>query len=155
MDIHTANQMLQNVFASCNTPPNTIPFDKLMLRQKARIKYITGLKYSCLLCLLITLVTPFVFTKTSGSLTIKEHSIRSIELVNHYIAENQFHIFLSGTDLHLEKSYITSEDGTVYSPTYSDNSEGEVVFPYPGGEINIYIYEDENNYLQILLTPEK
>ena len=29
MDIKTADKMLQNVFAACDTQPNKVPFDKL------------------------------------------------------------------------------------------------------------------------------
>ena len=35
MDIKSADTTLQNIFAACNETPNTVPFDKLLLRQKA------------------------------------------------------------------------------------------------------------------------
>ena len=38
MDIKTADQMLQNVFAACDTTPNKVPFDKIVLRNKTNVR---------------------------------------------------------------------------------------------------------------------
>ena len=39
MNIDTANAILQNVFAAEAKAPNTIPFDKLVLREKANTRF--------------------------------------------------------------------------------------------------------------------
>ena len=39
MNIDTANEILQNVFAAESKTPNTVPFDKLVLRQKANTRF--------------------------------------------------------------------------------------------------------------------
>ena len=35
MDIKQAGETLQNIFAACEQEPNKVPFDKIVLRQKA------------------------------------------------------------------------------------------------------------------------
>lgn len=35
LDVAVAGATLQNVFETCNQAPNTIPFDKLVLKQEA------------------------------------------------------------------------------------------------------------------------
>lgn len=154
MDMETANQTLQNVFAACEAPPNTVPFDKLVLRQRAHTRAFFYAKWICFLFLILTLASPLIFQEYPSHLrTTKKASVIHVE--EHYILEDTFHIVLSGPDLNLKDSYITTADGTVYPPDRFDNATGEIVFPYPGGEINIFISQGENEYLQIILTPKK
>ena len=154
MDMEIANQTLQNIFAACDAPPNTVPFDKLVLRQRAHTRTICYAKWLCFLCLLFILVEPLAFQGFPSHLHTTEKANR-IQVEKHYIQDGRFHIYLSGSHLDLKDSYISSTDGTVYPPESYDNGTGEVIFPYPGGEINIFISEGNDEYLQIVLTPKK
>ena len=67
MDPGQANSALQNIFAACDQTPNTIPFDKLLLRQKLNTR-----KYDILLCvialaLFFTFLSPLVIVPLSQS----------------------------------------------------------------------------------------
>jgi len=154
MDMEIANQTLQNVFAACDAPPNTVPFDKLVLRQRAHTRILCYAKWVCFLCLILILIEPLAFQGFPSRLHTTE-KINHIRIEKHYIQDHKFHIYLEGTDLNLAGSYITSTDGTVYPPDCFDNATGEIVFPYPGGEINIFISQGKDEYLQIVLTPKK
>jgi hypothetical protein len=60
IDTALADATLQNIFEECHRTPNTIPFDKLLLRQKAATK-----KYNILLAwtaviLALTAVLPII-----------------------------------------------------------------------------------------------
>ena len=54
MNKETANAALQNVFAACDKAPNTIPFDKLLLREKLNTHIYDRLVVLVLLLLLFT-----------------------------------------------------------------------------------------------------
>ncbi len=154
MDMNTANDTLQKVFAACDTPPNTIPFDKIVLRQKAHTRTFFIGKWICFICLLLILIAPLAFHDSpSYSNTASEMNHMKIE--KHYIKENKFIIYLSGPNLNLSYSYAVTQDGTVFLPDYYNNETGELVFPYPNKPLNIFISRDQDEFLQVILTPKK
>ncbi len=61
MDMDTANTALQNIFAACEKTPNTIPFDKLVLRQSAYTKPFDNLLIILTIALTLTILAPLPF----------------------------------------------------------------------------------------------
>lgn len=78
-----------------------------------------------------------------------------IKIEKHYIKDNKFVIYVSGSDLNLSHSYAITQDGTVYLPDYYNNETGELIFPYQNKSLNIFISCDEDEFLQVILTPKK
>ena len=61
MNLSDADATLQNVFAACNQAPNTIPIDRLLIRQASKTKtFDITLKITCWL-LVLTLLSPLPF----------------------------------------------------------------------------------------------
>lgn len=155
MDMKTANETLQKVFAACDTPPNTIPFDKIVLRQKAHTRTFFIGKWICFICLLLILIAPLAFYDSPSAYSHTANKMTDIKIEKHYIKDNKFIIYLSGPDLNLDYSYAITQDGTVYLPDYYNNETGELVFPYPNKPLNIFISRNEDEFLQVILTPKK
>ena len=151
----TANDTLQKVFAACDTPPNTIPFDKIVLRQKAHTKTFFIGKWICFICLLLVLIAPLAFHDSPSFYSQSANQMTGIKIEKHYIKDNKFVIYVSGSDLNLSHSYAITQDGTVYLPDYYNNETGELIFPYQNKSLNIFISCDEDEFLQVILTPKK
>lgn len=155
MDMETANQTLQNIFAACDTPPNTIPFDKIVLRQKARTRIFFFAKWICFLCVLLTMISPMAFQNMPSSFTNSVVGHNEIHVEKHFIKDSYFYLYVSGNDLELKYSYAVAKDGIVYLPISYNNEMGELVFPYTGDSLNIFVSYSKNEFLQIVLTPDK
>lgn len=155
MDMETANETLQKVFAACDTPPNTIPFDKIILRQKAHTKIFFIGKWICLLCLLLILLAPLVFFNSSSGFSHTANEMTNMKILKHYIKDDKFIIYVSGSDLHLNYSYASTSDGNIFLPDYYNNETGELIFSYPYKPLNIFISCNEDEFLHIILTPKK
>lgn len=153
MDLKQADQTLQNIFAACEQKPNTIPFDKIVLRQRAKTRSFTLGKYLCLLFIVLLFIVPFVFPHSHAKISSTQNYSSNLEVESHYVSGSQFTLFLSGEDIDYADSYASAADGTIYLPVGSDATEHKIVFPYVGKEVNIYIYDSKGNYIQLLLTP--
>lgn len=66
MDVAQASSALQNIFAACDQAPNTIPFDKIILRQKLNTQIYIRLIIITLIVLLLTFLSPFVIVPTAN-----------------------------------------------------------------------------------------
>lgn len=155
MDMKTANETLQKVFAACDTPPNTIPFDKIVLRQKAHTRTFFIGKWICFICLLLVLIAPLAFHNSPSANSHTASEMTDMKIERHYIKDNKFMIYLSGPGLNLSYSYAITQDGTIYYPDYYNNETGELVFPYLNKPLNIFISRDEDEFMQVILTPKK
>ncbi|MDD2972239.1 MAG: hypothetical protein PHE02_08950 [Lachnospiraceae bacterium] len=154
MDMETANQTLQNVFASCETPPNTIPFDKLVLRRQAHTKTLQCMTLFSFLSLLFVLLLPLAFCNFAPQFEIRSEVNSDIQVIDGYIKGERFYLCVTGSDLDLGDSYIAFLDGSQSLSVYYDNTTGEIVFPYPGGEVTIFVSNGDGDYLKMILTPE-
>ncbi len=65
IDMIQANNTLQNVFAACNQAPNTIPFDKLVLRNQLDTKIYNRLLIITSIALLFTFLSPLFIVPAS------------------------------------------------------------------------------------------
>ncbi|MFT3984939.1 MAG: hypothetical protein QM697_13610 [Lachnospiraceae bacterium] len=151
MDRNTANQTLQNVFAACNQPPNTIPFDKLVLKGLAQTALVKVCKWSAFCFLLLVLLAPLAFQNSEFTVSSKGFGQR-IAIENHRLYADHFIMQLSGGSIDYENIYAKKPDGTVVFPVSADPDSGSVVIPYDGNSLNIYIPDNSGNVLQALLS---
>ena len=150
MDMKSADTALQNVFAACDQTPSSIPFDKLILRQKARTKAFDVLLIVIALIVTLTILAPLPF------LCFKETSVSSsIELAEHYIEGNKLYLMLDTQNqtIKYEEAYLLSPGGDVYEIISYDSKNHTLCFPYIAQECNIYIPYGEDSLLHLLLTP--
>lgn len=152
MDKNIASEMLNNVFAACDKEPNTIPFDKLVLRGKIRTTSFNLPIVLAAIMLTIQLCLPPVLYYT----TISHAAIMdSIQVVEHHVEDGQFFITLYGTDIIFEQIYYLDNTGIEKAPFYTDSFSGQIIVPYPDTEITIFIPEQNGRMTQILLMPKE
>lgn len=153
IDINTANTALQNVFVACKQTPNTIPFDKLLLRQKANTRL-----YNLLLCivtavLLFTFFSPLIITPISN--IVGGDVAKTTFVKTHYLRNDILYIQLEGEDIHFNAAYMSSADGMLYEPASYDEASQTICFEYINKECNIYIPYGEDKQLHLLFTPSE
>ena len=150
MDMKSADTTLQNVFAACDQTPNSIPFDKLVLRQKARTKTFDILLIIISLVVILTILAPLPF------LCFKESTVSSyLELNEHYVVGNKLYLVLDTNDqtIKYEEAYLLSPSGDLYEIISYDSQNHTLCFPYIAQECNIYIPYGQDSILHLLLTP--
>ncbi len=155
IDNQMANEMLQNVFAACDREPNTIPFDKLILRRKISTRAYTIGMFLTSLILAITFFLPLAFPPTKATVTSLGGKEERLKIISHRVEQDLFYLELEDMDISLTDSYMITFDGDVYPAESFDSNTGTLVFPYLNQEVNIYIYDIQGNVLQILLTPKQ
>lgn len=155
IDNQMANEMLQNVFAACDREPNTIPFDKLILRRKINTRAYTIGMFLTSLILAITFFLPLAFPPTKATVTSLGGKEEQLKIISHRVEQDLFYLELEDMDISLTDSYMITFDGDVYPAESFDSNTGTLVFPYLNQEVNIYIYDIQGNVLQILLTPKQ
>ena len=81
MDIKQAGETLQNIFAACEQEPNKVPFDKIVLRQKANTKMFTIGKYISILFIIFLFIAPFLFPHSEATITAQKTSKSKIHFL--------------------------------------------------------------------------
>ncbi|MCR5330717.1 MAG: hypothetical protein K6E62_05965 [Lachnospiraceae bacterium] len=151
LDINTADQTLQNVFKSLDKKPNTIPFDKLVLRNAVNRTYIkTGLCVSLALLLLI-LLAPLSFINREFKVEYTGLK-QTIVVTDHHLEGDTFVMNLSGIQIDYDDIYARLPDGTFVFPVSADAESGVVVFPYEGTELNIFVPDINGKMLHAILS---
>lgn len=154
MNIDTANAALQNIFAACDQKPNSTPFDTILLRQEANTKSCMIAKHLSELFILILFGLPLLFKHSQVSIsTNTPNMVFSVE--NHYIEDSKLFLDLSSGSVDADRCYATTADGNRYLPISYNKSGNILVFPYDNKELNIFIYDTMDNYMQLVLTPTK
>jgi len=155
IDNAAANEMLQNVFAAYNKEPNTIPFDKLVLRRKISTRsYKIGMFITAFL-LLLTFLSPLAFPHSPAKITNVNSSHSGIEIVGHHIEKGIFYLTLSTDDIDYKDSYMVNADNVMFSAISFDEKTCTIEFPYNKEEVNIFIFTNDGGTLQLLLTPKQ
>lgn len=153
MDMDTANAALQNILAACDKAPNTIPFDKIVLRQKANTKAYNTLLIITAILLLFTFLSPLTILPATNCY---EHFFPSepVALVNDYVADNILYLEFTGDNILYSQSYMETLAGErIYTISY-DAQKGLICFPYDAvNETNIYIPIEGSEPLHLLLSP--
>src|SRR5574344_1679023 len=126
MDIKTADKTLQNVFAACNKEPNSIPFDKLLLRQKLNTKGYTCRMWISFAILLLTFLAPLAFKPSSFKLASSASSDRNIQIVESHTEDNgqEFVLTLMGDDIDYDHITMTDQHGNSYQTISCDPDAG-------------------------------
>ncbi len=150
MDIKSADTTLQNIFAACNETPNTVPFDKLLLRQKAHTRNYDILLAIIALIIFITLLAPLPFLAFRETVNYSP-----VILEEHYVSNDRLHLVLDtgNQEIKYEEAYLVSATGTVYEIVSYDDSAHSLCFPYVPYECNIYIPYGNDLQLHLLISP--
>ncbi len=151
LDIQSADQTLQSVFAACNVAPNTVPFDKLLLREQARLRpYNIRLTITFIL-LLLTISTPLLFHYFYS----QSGEIHVITLDQHYVEDNTLYIKVEPCHGSIDRnnSYLITASGERIDVLSYDKENHILAFPYLTEECNIYIPGENNSTLHLLYTP--
>lgn len=150
LDMRSADTALQNIFAAVGQVPNSVPFNKLVLRQKAVLKPYNILLTISICLLILTILFPLYFylnrsTAPSGFLTLGEHDATTEAITLELLPA---HIMVD-----MEASKLITISGETYAPITYDYDTHTITFPYCGGECNIYIAADDGSSLQLVFTP--
>lgn len=150
IDMETANVALQNVFVACQETPNTIPFDKLVLRQKARTQKYDNLLVIIIIIIALTILAPLPFLRFKAYLDYSP-----IVLKEHYVDGNKLYLELDTGNhtIKYEEAYLLSSGGNIYEIVSYNSNSYSLCFPYITKECNIYIPYDEDSLLHLSLTP--
>lgn len=154
MNIDTADSILQQVFAASDRRPNSVPFDKLVLREKLNTRFYDRAIALLGIVLLVTFLSPLLIVPLAGLLE-KEASPGVVRLVDDYVADGCLYLRLEGAAVLYEDAYLETVDGEQYSAISYDADGGILCFPYiETTEANIYIPVEGASGLQLLLSPQ-
>lgn len=154
MDLETANQTLQNVFAACNQTPNTIPFEKIILQKKAKTAAVATCKWISVVFLIATLLSPLCFYRSisvHGTLETLHH----ISIEEHYFENDCFTIKFKGDNINYNEISVIDENGTINSPDEIIPTESTIRIYQPNGILNIYVPDYDGNTLHAVLSINK
>lgn len=155
MDMDTANAALQNILAACDKAPNTIPFDKILLRQEANIKPYNRLIIITAVFMLLTFLSPLMIVPLATQFD-RAFAPEPVRLVDDYIEENILYLQFTGDNICYQNAYIEFSEGNRVPPVIVDEKKQLIGFPFDGTEeINIYIPLEEGTNIHYLLTPTK
>lgn len=154
MDIDRANSTLQNIFAACDQAPNTIPFDKLLLRQKVNTQIYNRLLTVTAVILLLTFLCPLIIVPASNMMD-GLFTPTPVVLLNDYLEDDTLYLQLAGDNILYEEAYLETLDGEkLYAITY-DAGKQIIGFPYiEESESNLYIPIKGSEPLHLLLSPQ-
>ena len=147
MDVKEADKILQSVFEDVGEKPNTVPFDKILLRCKYN-----GIAYDiCILAtvllLTLTLLAPIIFYPGFGK------ELPTFSVVTHEQYGEQLYISLSRGDIAISKCYYVNAQGDRTEATYFNALGRCIVFPMPDEEVTIIVTEESGKELHLLFTP--
>lgn len=150
LSIEQADIALQNIFAACNMPPNTIPFDKIVLRQKVNTLFFKVSISVASAALLLTLLAPLPFLLIDS----KIHHLKgsSIEILSDGLYQNT--IFLqSASALSVNDCYIIHSDGTASLPAAYDSLTKTIYFPYARDCLSVHLETETGVTAVVLISP--
>lgn len=154
INMEQANAMLQNVFAACNQAPNTIPFDKLALRQKINIKPYNRLIMVTAIALLLTFISPLCIVPAANVMDAL-FTPEPIALLDDYVVDNILYLQLTGDGILYEEAYMETTTLEKHYATSYDAKEKLIGFPLINNcETNIYIPTKHGDTLHLLFSPQ-
>ncbi len=154
MDMEQANTALQNIFAACNQAPNTIPFDKLVLRRQLNTGIYKRLIMITVIALFLTFLSPLIIVPVASVLDPVSTPV-TVELLNDYRTDDVLYLEFSHGNVLYEEAYLETADGDIVYALSFDVSTNTIAFPYiADAECNIYIPVAEGQPLHFLLSHE-
>lgn len=155
MDMNTANTALQNILSACDQAPNTIPFDKILLRQKVNLRVYNRLLILTAFVFLLTFLSPLSIVPAARYV---EQLIAPTpaELVMDYMENDILYLQFTGDNILYQEAYLQLPDGEIQSALSFDSKEQIISFPYfADTEVNIYIPVKDSEPMHFLITPHK
>ncbi len=153
MDIKSADATLQNVLKECNKEPNTVPFDRLVHISAANVAFAKICRIASLCLLVLLSLSPLAFIDTGFSVK-NSGLIEKIIVSDHELYEDRFIMRLSGSNIEYDDIYARKPDGAFVFPSSINEDTGEVVFPFEGQSLNIYIPDVNGKVLQAILRAD-
>ncbi len=153
MDLNTANDILQNVFAAGDVAPNTIPFDKLVLRGMAQTTLVKCCMSVAIGMLVLVLLAPLAFRSSDFKVTDKS-ALKVFEIMDHTLYQSEFMLTIKGSNIDYKGIYAKKIDESIVFPLRVRfvNGDTEVTFPYDGDALNLYIPDQNGNVLHAVLS---
>ncbi|MBR6451455.1 MAG: hypothetical protein IKS87_02000 [Lachnospiraceae bacterium] len=153
MDMTTANNILQNVFIAGQQAPNSTPFDKIVLRSRAKTTLVTTCMWIGIVMLILILLSPLAFQDQDLKVTNLSEA-KSVEIIDHQLYTKEFVMQIKGDRLDYQQIYATKKDGSVVFPSKIRfvNGNTEVTIPYDGSALNLYIPDLDGNVMQAVLS---
>lgn len=152
LNISEANSTLQNVFEACEIPPNTIPFDKILLRQRANTRFFKTCIFICVAWIAFMLLIPIPFLMIDRQIN-PPASRAEILILDDYMENDILYMELS-TCVNSQKCYLTLPDGSKVNPISYDGLEKLIAFPYYHDEVSIYLESEKNTAsATVIITP--
>ncbi|MCR4655808.1 MAG: hypothetical protein K5770_06220 [Lachnospiraceae bacterium] len=153
MDLKSADATLQSVLKECNKEPNTVPFDRLVHMNTVNVAFAKICRIASLCLLVLISVSPLAFIDTGFS--VKNSGLmEKIIVSDHELYSDHFVLRLSGDNIEYDDIYAVQSDGDYIFPSATDRETGEVVFPFEGKTLNIYIPDSNGKVLQAILSAE-
>lgn len=139
LDKKQANEVLQNVFKTCEMEPNTESFDKLIIKDFTKTQSVLIARYIAIFFLMICAISPlFVKKDEYFALVSNESKNLSVIIDNHELFEDHFTMTLFGDNILFGNIYAFTGEELVF-PTNIDIKNKTVTFPYEGKELYIHI----------------
>jgi len=152
MDMKQANEALQNIFAACNQAPNTIPFDKLILRKQLNTGLYKRLIVITALTLVLTFISPLAIVPLCNILSPAE-SYKTVNLLDDYRDGDILYLTFSQGNVLYGEAYLETAEGEIIPALSYDAETNTIAFPYIADEeCNIYIPVKDSLPLHFLLS---
>ena len=152
IDLETADSLLQNVFAACETTPNTVPLKKIEKRNKLNLFTDNLLIIIACAIFVISFFIPLFFPHSPIFVSVDARA-RELTVVDHSLSETEFSVSFDGLALDYESSYMESADGVRVPASSYDRFENKITFPFEKGEYNIYVFDTSGRGIHLLLSP--
>lgn len=145
-----AESTLTNVLNACDRKIE-VPFDKIVLRN--RVNFVSDHIYLfvTVILLLLSLILPVWFPHANNAVFVETKSSKELSLSWHSVVSEQLYIVIDGAYLDEASTYMEAEDGTKIAPISYDSVTHLLIFPYAGGQYNIYIEGEHGESMHLLL----
>ncbi len=150
-----ANEVLQNVFKTCEVEPNTESFDKLIIKDFTKTQSVLIARYIAIFFLVICAISP-LFIKKDEYFAVVSSDTRVLPVIieDHELYEDHFTMTLFGDNVLFGDIYAFSADKLVF-PTNIDIKNKTVTFPYEGKELDIHIPIKGSEELNAVLSEKR
>ena len=164
MNAEHADQILSQVFASCDYESNIIPLDVLTTAQNYHPENnkIQCIITAVILAVLLLLPTVFVLPSSRNNgqeydMTAQEtqEKVQAVKLRDSRKEKNEFTLFFDedSGELDYDSAYAVSLDGERFEPITYSRQDLSITFPWTGKPMNFFIENRQGNRLQLVLTP--
>ncbi len=153
LNMDSAGKSLDHIFSSCNLAPNTVPIDKLLLRQKVNSRSYNRLLVITTIVAFLTFITPLAIIPVV-ELTADYFMPVPVDLSSHYVEDDVLHLTFVGDNIQYRKAYMVDATGIEIPALSYDKKSKTICFPFlEGKEFNIYIPVENDATVHLLLSP--